>query len=246
MLNFLIPKNRLRAFDVFEENIENFKVFGISQINPYCPEKYENEIFVTVVTVANDSKDYDEKEGLVLAKYFTIRRCPRCKRIELVPIKIKINQDSTYIKHEEEIAYDAFEEFPSRRHFPTTVEAYCNSCSSCFEIRIKSKDVWIKEAKKITNKQIASELGGLPPEKMHCSVMGREALEDALKNYQKDEDWSELEDDEKQDGQKIICHCFSVTEQQIVDAIVKNGAKTMEDISKITSCIFSVSFSIAI
>lgn len=93
----------------------------------------------------------------------------------------------------------------------------------------------LEEAKKITNKQIADELDGLPPEKMHCSVMGREALEDALKNYQKDEDWSELEDDEKQDGQNIICHCFSVTEQQIVDAIVKNGAKTMEDISKITS-----------
>lgn len=93
----------------------------------------------------------------------------------------------------------------------------------------------LDEAKKITNKQIADELDGLPPEKMHCSVMGREALEDALKNYQKDEDWSELEDDEKQDGQNIICHCFSVTEQQIVDAIVKNGAKTMEDISKITS-----------
>ena len=94
----------------------------------------------------------------------------------------------------------------------------------------------LDEAKKITNKQIADELDGLPPEKMHCSVMGREALEDALKNYQKDdEDWSELEDDEKQDGQNIICHCFSVTEQQIVDAIVKNGAKTVEDISKITS-----------
>ena len=154
MLDFLIPKTKVQAYNIRELPIETFEVIGIGQINPYCKTQYDNEIFLTVVTFANESRSFDEKEGLVLAKYFTIRRCPRCKRIELVPIKIKINQDSTYIKHEEEIAYDAFEEFPSRRHFPTTVEAYCNSCSSCFEIRIKSKDVWIKEAKKIKERDL--------------------------------------------------------------------------------------------
>ncbi|MBR5305204.1 MAG: Fe-S cluster assembly protein NifU [Candidatus Gastranaerophilales bacterium] len=91
----------------------------------------------------------------------------------------------------------------------------------------------LDEARKITNKQIADELNGLPPEKMHCSVMGREALENALKNYYQ-EDWSELED-EQEVGSTIICHCFSVTEQQIIDAILNNGAKTFDDISKITS-----------
>ena len=94
----------------------------------------------------------------------------------------------------------------------------------------------LKEAKKITNKQIASELGGLPPEKMHCSVMGREALEDALKNYMPDDDWAELEDESKEEkGSRIVCHCFEVTEKQIIDAILNNGAKTFDDISKITS-----------
>ena len=91
----------------------------------------------------------------------------------------------------------------------------------------------IDEARKITNKQIADELDGLPPEKMHCSVMGREALEDALKNYYQ-EDWSELEE-EQEVGSTIICHCFSVTEKQIIDAILEHGAKTFDDVSKITS-----------
>lgn len=92
----------------------------------------------------------------------------------------------------------------------------------------------LEEARKITNKQIADELDGLPPEKMHCSVMGREALEDALKNYFEEEDWSELEDENNSES-SIICHCFGVSEKQIIDAIQINGAKTFEDVSKITS-----------
>lgn len=92
----------------------------------------------------------------------------------------------------------------------------------------------LDEARKITNKQIADELDGLPPEKMHCSVMGREALEDALKNYFDEEDWSEVEED-KNTTSPTICHCFGVSEKDIVDAIQNSGAKTIDDVSKITS-----------
>lgn len=91
----------------------------------------------------------------------------------------------------------------------------------------------LDEARKITNKQIADALDGLPPEKMHCSVMGREALEDALKKYYQD-DWQDLVDDEEQNS-KIICHCFQVSEKDIIEAIEKHGAKSFDDISKITS-----------
>ena len=63
----------------------------------------------------------------------------------------------------------------------------------------------LDEVKQITNKDIADELDGLPPEKMHCSVMGHEALEDALKKYYGD-DYTANSEHKKTD--KIICNCF--------------------------------------
>lgn len=89
----------------------------------------------------------------------------------------------------------------------------------------------LEEVKKVTNKHIADELGGLPPEKMHCSVMGHEALEDALKKY--------FGDDYTPTGicevdEKIICSCFHVTEKQIADAVQQNGLKTLSEVTNYT------------
>ncbi len=93
----------------------------------------------------------------------------------------------------------------------------------------------LDEVKKITNKDIADKLGGLPPEKMHCSVMGHEALEDALKNYDNPETQNTDSTASKPKSKdKIICNCFSVTEKQIKEAIEKNGAKTVDDIKELT------------
>lgn len=85
----------------------------------------------------------------------------------------------------------------------------------------------LDEVKKITNKEIADKLGGLPPEKMHCSVMGHEALENALANYFH-EDVGILTKD------KMICSCFSVTEKQILNAIKENNLKTLEEVTNYT------------
>ena len=94
----------------------------------------------------------------------------------------------------------------------------------------------VDEVKKITNKDIADELGGLPPEKMHCSVMGYEALEDALKNFDDYTDLDDLRNEEnsKKAGEKIVCTCFGVTENVIWDAIKINGLKTVEEITNYT------------
>ncbi len=90
----------------------------------------------------------------------------------------------------------------------------------------------IEEAKKITNKDIADKLGGLPPEKMHCSVMGHEALEDALKNFGNDDE-NDIQKP-KENRNKIICNCFQISEKAIREAIEHNGAKTVEDITSLT------------
>jgi nitrogen fixation NifU-like protein len=42
----------------------------------------------------------------------------------------------------------------------------------------------VDEAQQITRKAVAQALGGLPPNKMHCSNLGAEALSLAIKNYQ--------------------------------------------------------------
>jgi len=85
------------------------------------------------------------------------------------------------------------------------------------------KGMTLEEAGKVTNQDIANYLGGLPVEKMHCSVMGREALETAIANYR---------------GQKvakedfeIVCKCFGVTDKEIERAVRENDLKTVEQVT---------------
>ena len=83
----------------------------------------------------------------------------------------------------------------------------------------------LEEAEKITNKDIADYLGGLPKQKVHCSVMGREALEAAIYNYRTGKIWN------KQIEGEVVSHCFGTTDKEIEDAIRNNDAQTVEDLT---------------
>ncbi len=87
------------------------------------------------------------------------------------------------------------------------------------------KGMTIDEAARVTNKDIADYLGGLPEQKMHCSVMGREALEAAIENYHSGGTKKhELEG-------KVICTCFGVTENEIERVISDNNLTTVEEVT---------------
>ena len=86
----------------------------------------------------------------------------------------------------------------------------------------------LEEAKAITNQQIADYLGGLPPQKMHCSVMGREALEAAIKNYETGENADRNLEDEK------LCMCFSVSENEVRRVITENGLVSVDEVVNFT------------
>jgi NifU-like protein len=84
-----------------------------------------------------------------------------------------------------------------------------------------------EEALKITNNDIADFLGGLPEEKMHCSVMGKEALEAAIAQ-------SQGIDIKKQLEGEIICKCFGITDKEIERVVKENNLTTVADVTHYT------------
>ena len=96
--------------------------------------------------------------------------------------------------------------------------------SSALTEMIKGKS--IEEAEKITNEDIADYLGGLPKEKMHCSVLGQQALTQAIAYY-KGEVIQEKEGE-------VVCECFGITDLEIEEAVRKNNLLTIEDVTHYT------------
>lgn len=98
--------------------------------------------------------------------------------------------------------------------------------SSALTEMIKGKT--LEDAEKITNRDIADHLGGLPEEKMHCSVMGREALEAAIANYRGERPKT------RQLSGDVTCKCFGVTEDEIRRVARENDLSDVDEITNYT------------
>jgi NifU-like protein len=109
--------------------------------------------------------------------------------------------------------------------------------SSALTEMVKGKN--LDEALAISNQDIAEFLGGLPEEKMHCSVMGQEALEVAIYKY-RGMDIPE-HDSEHDHGHAypehegtVVCKCFGITDTFLKKVIETNKLTTAEQVTHFT------------
>lgn len=104
----------------------------------------------------------------------------------------------------------------------------CTSAIASSEALVELiKGKTLDEALKVTNKEIANYLGGLPEAKMHCSVMGQEALEAAIYNYR----GIPLDTHEDDDEGALVCTCFGISDAKIKRVIIENNLTTAEEVT---------------
>ena len=88
------------------------------------------------------------------------------------------------------------------------------------------KGMPIEEAYKLKPQDIVARLGGLPDNKIHCSVLGDKALRAAIDDYLTKSGRETLAGSETVE---VICTCLNITDRDIEDAF-KAGAKNWEDL----------------
>jgi NifU-like protein len=95
------------------------------------------------------------------------------------------------------------------------------------------------QALAVQNRDIVQFLGGLPEQKIHCSVMGAEALEAAVSDWAKRRGVDlvqlgiQIRPHEEQEG-RIVCKCFSLTEPYLKRKIRELNLRTIADVTNAT------------
>ena len=90
------------------------------------------------------------------------------------------------------------------------------------------KGMTLEEAEKVTNQDIVKRLGELPEAKMHCSVMGMEALQAAIADYRGEP--NPFEKDKEHEG-KLVCKCFGVMDLKILKVAKENNLHKASDVT---------------
>lgn len=92
------------------------------------------------------------------------------------------------------------------------------------------KGMTLDQAFEVSPKDVAKELGGLPDNKIHCSVLGDKALRAAINNYFSR---NGMDDRKREEQARIVCQCMNVTDHDIEEAVLE-GARTFLELQEHT------------
>ncbi|TNJ37839.1 iron-sulfur cluster assembly scaffold protein [Prosthecochloris vibrioformis] len=92
------------------------------------------------------------------------------------------------------------------------------------------KGMTLDQAFDVSPKDVTKELGGLPDNKIHCSVLGDKALRAAINDYF---ERNGMQDRIRKEQARIVCQCMNVTDAEIEDAVLE-GARTFYELQEHT------------
>ena len=92
------------------------------------------------------------------------------------------------------------------------------------------KGMRLEDAWEVDARAVVAELGGLPENKVHCSVLGDKALRAAINDYYSSHG---MEDRVREPGSRVVCECLEVTAGDIEDAVLE-GARTFYQLQEHT------------
>ncbi|MFN3410926.1 MAG: iron-sulfur cluster assembly scaffold protein [Exilispira sp.] len=111
------------------------------------------------------------------------------------------------------------------------------STSALSEMVTRNGGMYLKDAYRIKPEDIIRELGQLPSNKIHCSVLGDKALRAAIEDYYKRQ--NQENPYREKTSSPVVCECFQITEEDIKMEVLEGATnfETLQERTKIgTNC----------